>query len=915
MRRTIFLALAMCLMAVLSVSADNIRGCVVDAETMEPLPGVEVKLSVKYNTGFYMESKIKTDSAGVFYSRIIFDWKRAMPSIDIGDNPTSATVKMDFNYFGYYPAVKSQMVFDGRDTVNVGNVLLKPSDVILTNVTVNGRMPRFTMNGDTVVFNPEAFHIDEGARLREMLEKLPGVSITEQGQIMWNGKPIKLRMNGHSTYGDGAVLTELPIEAVQSVKQYEKSSELAERTGKDDGDGEQVLDITIKKGFMDRFYGDAEVSKATNDFFLGSLRMNRLSDNDPLLFAIRAGRNNICYSDTYYGGWSTPDVRQQIGMINYQHQWDSPYKDAKRRNSYSLQSSLNHYDEMKDDWSITRTANPNDTLYSQYRGDEYNHHVGLPLKFTHFLNLSNSTTVETTARVQYGRTLNTTNKQTSLYDSNPNELDLAPVNTSVRSRLTDNKTVEADASSELKHYIKDGSIGGYIWLNYNRTDSWQDDDNAITYRDASLGKVHDLQQGDNVKDNISAKIGASNSQWLGSSFMVEGDYHARYIRRYETTDFLRGDGAVMNSDLTNNFRHDLRQFSNILGLRLTQNVGSMVFTEKADIDYSQQWLDYRRGTVLNTSETRSFVEPNIEARLKWKLTKKSMLMLSSAWNCSMPEFLSTLPYYDNTDSLYVREGNPSLRPTSSLRGGMTYSLNIPRGEQSVSIEMNASKDYDPLITMLRYDSSSGAYHSKLINGQHGYSADAKIQYNRSLGGSFYLETVLSAAHSTSYSYEVIRDGIDTHNFLRRRYSRFRIKPTISFNDTKWDISWNSTVMHTLDLYTDNSCVSSRLWDYSSHLKCKYKARQWTFAIYPYIEGSSGYISSEMNSPRFLLSGSVKYAFAKNCCTLKLYADDIFNKDQWIHSSISGNEFTERGEKYIHHYLELTLEYKLEKRKE
>jgi hypothetical protein len=80
----------------------------------------------------------------------------------------------------------------------------------------------------------------------------------------------------------------------------------------------------------------------------------------------------------------------------------------------------------------------------------------------------------------------------------------------------------------------------------------------------------------------------------------------------------------------------------------------MVFTEKADIDYSQQWLDYRRGTVLNTSETRSFVEPNIEARLKWKLTKKSMLMLSSAWNRSMPEFLSTLPYYDNTDSLYVR---------------------------------------------------------------------------------------------------------------------------------------------------------------------------------------------------------------------------------------------------------------------
>ena len=64
-----------------------------------------------------------------------------------------------------------------------------------------GRARRFTVKGDTIVFHPEAFHLQEGARLDELIKQLPGVQVNDDGSLSWNGKPIRITMDGESLMG------------------------------------------------------------------------------------------------------------------------------------------------------------------------------------------------------------------------------------------------------------------------------------------------------------------------------------------------------------------------------------------------------------------------------------------------------------------------------------------------------------------------------------------------------------------------------------------------------------------------------------------------------------------------------------------------------------------------------------------
>ena len=132
-------------------------------------------------------------------------------------------------------------------------------------VEVNARARRFSVKGDTIVFHPEAFRLQEGARLDELIRQLPGVEIEEDGSLTWNGKPIRIIMDGESLFGGNDLVSQLPAEAVKDIKAYNKASKFSERTGRDDGTEDMVLDLTIKPGFLDRWYGDVTVGGQTPD--------------------------------------------------------------------------------------------------------------------------------------------------------------------------------------------------------------------------------------------------------------------------------------------------------------------------------------------------------------------------------------------------------------------------------------------------------------------------------------------------------------------------------------------------------------------------------------------------------------------------------------------------------------------------
>lgn len=143
------------------VSADIVTGKAVDDKTGEPLAMASVKVECKMGEATYWSSTT-TDSLGYFSNQCYSEGRMTV------------TVSL----LGYHDAKKRAYCGSSStaDTIKLGEFRLKPSDVVLDEVMVSAKAKRFTIQGDTIVFNPAAFKLTEGARLKELIEKLPGVT-------------------------------------------------------------------------------------------------------------------------------------------------------------------------------------------------------------------------------------------------------------------------------------------------------------------------------------------------------------------------------------------------------------------------------------------------------------------------------------------------------------------------------------------------------------------------------------------------------------------------------------------------------------------------------------------------------------------------------------------------------------------
>ena len=97
---------------------------------------------------------------------------------------------------------------------------------------------------------------------------LPGAEIDDDGNVKINGKDLKKIMVDGKEFFGGDVKTglkNLPVDMVDKLKTYDKKSDLARVTGIDDGEEETVLDLTVKKGMNQGWFGNADLGAGTKD--------------------------------------------------------------------------------------------------------------------------------------------------------------------------------------------------------------------------------------------------------------------------------------------------------------------------------------------------------------------------------------------------------------------------------------------------------------------------------------------------------------------------------------------------------------------------------------------------------------------------------------------------------------------------
>ena len=134
-------------------------------------------------------------------------------SIGIKNN-VPYTIKI--SYLGYKP-----VSLDRKSTTDLNEVIVMYEQAEqLDGVEVTYEMP-VSIQGDTIVYNADSFNTGSERKLKDVLENLPGVEITSDGQIEVEGRKVtKVMVEGKDFFdGDSKIATEnIPANAVDKVQ-------------------------------------------------------------------------------------------------------------------------------------------------------------------------------------------------------------------------------------------------------------------------------------------------------------------------------------------------------------------------------------------------------------------------------------------------------------------------------------------------------------------------------------------------------------------------------------------------------------------------------------------------------------------------------------------------------------------------
>ena len=299
MKKLILLLLLVCTGTTLSWAQGSKRvtvsGTVVDGDDKSPIAQATVQLlSLPDST---MAVGNVTNNNGVF---------------SVAARPGKYVLKISF--VGYLTQEKPLQLTAGKPSVNVGTVTLPTDDIMLGEAIVVAEAPQVTISEDTIGYNASAYRTPEGAMLEELVKKLPGAEVDEDGNIKINGKEVKKIMVDGKEFFGGDVKTglkNLPVDMVDKLKTYDKKSDLARITGIDDGEEETVLDLTVKKGMNQGWFGNVDLAGGTEDRYMGRAMINRFYDKTQ--FSIIGSANNV-NDQGFSGGGGGPRWRRNNGL-------------------------------------------------------------------------------------------------------------------------------------------------------------------------------------------------------------------------------------------------------------------------------------------------------------------------------------------------------------------------------------------------------------------------------------------------------------------------------------------------------------------------------------------------------------------------------------------------------------------------
>lgn len=270
------------LMAIASFAQQRlISGQITDRDTKEAIEQVTIQLLKSDST--YVAGAISNEN-GLFHVTA----------------PANGKYLLKISSVGYKSTVKHIQISDNKDLA-MGKIVLGAEAIMLKGAVVTAMAQKVTLKEDTFVYNSSAYRTPEGSVVEELVKRLPGAEVSDDGTIKINGKEVKKILVDGKEFMTGdtkTALKNLPTSIIEKIKAYDEKSDLSKVTGIDDGEEQTVLDFGIKKGMNKGLISNIDLGVGNKSRYNMRGMGGYFSDNNR--FMLFANANNT--SDRGFGG-------------------------------------------------------------------------------------------------------------------------------------------------------------------------------------------------------------------------------------------------------------------------------------------------------------------------------------------------------------------------------------------------------------------------------------------------------------------------------------------------------------------------------------------------------------------------------------------------------------------------------------
>ncbi len=918
--KRIFLSLLLCGLGFSLIQAQDtkvtVSGTVWDAEVNAPIEQATVQI-LSLPDSAYINGNVSSTNG-----------RFSLPAV----KPGKYLLKV--SYVGYSPVWKTLQLTASRPRVNVGRMTLSDEGILMKEAVIVAEAPQVQAVEDTLVYNSSAYRVPEGSALEELVKKLPGAEVDEDGNITVNGKTIsKILVDGKEFFGNkkDMALKNLPVDMVEKLKTYEKKSDLARVTGIDDGDEETVLDLTVKKGMKQGWFGNADVAGGTKDRYSAKVMVNRFADNKQLTGmgslgntgdpgfgrrgGFRGGNNGLRTDKT--GGFNFAIATPKIelgGNINYSY--NNNDTESKTSSETFLETGNSFSNSLSKNFS--RSTGWNGDFRLEWKPDTMTNIIFRP-------NFSYSTSESHSQR------LSDSFNEDPYKDGITNPLEefdderLKDIRVNHQNQLSQSEGNSHSFNGVLQVNRRLNNKGRNITFRgsagYSKNESEQISQSRIEYFQVE-GRNQEINRYSTTPTknwNYVAQLTYSEPVFKNTFLQFSYKYQYKYSKSdrstYNIGDFEfpilpngYDDEANYDADQSKfaeykNYINDISANLRFIREKYQLNLGVTLMPQKSEMSYKKSQLD-----TLVTRTVTNFT-PTVDFR--YRFSKQTRLRISYRGSTDQPSMTDLLDITDDSNPLNITQGNPGLKPSfkNSLNASFdTYNVDK---QQGINTSLSFENTLNDISNMVTYNTETGGRITKPENINGNWSVNGRFGFSSALKNNkkFTYNTNTSANYRNMVAY-LLQNKETLKNTTRRMNIGERVSG--GYRNDWFDVSLNGSLnySHVRSSLQESSNMDTYDFSYGAESNVRFP---WNMSVSTSISNSCrrGYSDANMNRDELIWNAQLSQNFLKgNAATLTLQVFDILHNQSNISRSISASQRRDTEYNSINSYCMVHFVYRL-----